>query len=151
MIVDGRIIPRGTSVGISPYALLHNEEYFPDPFSYTPERWLDLDPREEETEAEKTARANMRKAFIPFLVGDRGCAGKTMAYTEASLTLARSLWFFDFEKAPGEKGEIGGGNAGKWKGRGRPDEYQLGDIIVTSHEGPNLVFKKRGDHCKELE
>lgn len=149
-IVDGHVIPRGTSVGISPYALLHNEEYFPEPFVYKPERWLE--PKEgTETPAEKEQRSNMNKAFIPFMAGDRNCPGKVMAYTEASLTIARTLWFFDFEVVQGEEGNIGGGGAGKWKEMGRrPEEYQLGDIIVTSHEGPNLVFKKRGDFWKDL-
>ncbi|KAI0379496.1 cytochrome P450 [Hypomontagnella monticulosa] len=152
LIVDGHVIPRGAQVSVSLYSVMHNEEYFPDSFAFKPERWLD--PPEgspEETEKEKEARAIMRKAFTPFLIGDRACAGRAMAYLEASLTLARTLWFFDFEAAPGKAGEVGGGTAGRTDGRGRPDEFQLYDIFVAEHQGPNLVFRTRGDFWKELE
>lgn len=30
LVVDGQVIPRGTLVAVSPYALQHNEAYFPD-------------------------------------------------------------------------------------------------------------------------
>lgn len=166
-VVDGHVIPRGTQVGVSLYSLLHNEEYFPDSFTFKPERWLDEYPLDggsgdspstvpgneqgREREREKTARADMREAFVPFLIGDRACAGKAMAYMEVSLTLARTLWFFDFEPAPGEAGEVGNGQVGRTDGRGRPGEYQLEDVFVAGHQGPNLVFRERGDHCKALE
>ncbi|KAI1367470.1 cytochrome P450 [Xylaria arbuscula] len=135
-IVDGHVIPRGTQVGISLYSLLHNPEYFPDPFTFSPERWLDEQDDEGPTSV-------MRKAFAPFLIGDRACAGRAMAYLEMSLTLARTYWHFDFEFAPGEAGNLGRGKAEGVYGRGRPDEYQLDDIFVAAHQGPNLVFRER--------
>ncbi|XDG06326.1 hypothetical protein ABKA04_005941 [Annulohypoxylon sp. FPYF3050] len=151
-IVDGHVIPRGTQVGVSLYSIMHNEEYFPDSFTFKPERWLDPpEGNPVETEKEKEARATMRKAFTPFLIGDRACAGRAMAYMEASLTLARSLWFFDFEAAPGKAGRVGGGTAGRTDGRGRPGEFQLYDIFVAEHQGPNLIFRTRSDFWKELE
>ncbi|OTA80295.1 hypothetical protein M434DRAFT_401801 [Hypoxylon sp. CO27-5] len=143
-IVDGHVIPRGTQVAVSLYSLLHNEEYFPDPFTFKPERWL-----EEDTEKNKDGRTAMRKAFVPFLIGDRSCAGKSMAYMEASLTMARTLWYFDFGIAPGKAGELGAGQAGRMDGRGRTDEFQLDDIFVAGHKGPNLVFRPRGDYLLE--
>ncbi|RYP89948.1 hypothetical protein DL770_003928 [Monosporascus sp. CRB-9-2] len=152
-VVDGHVIPRGTQVGVSLYSLLHNEEYFPDPFEFRPERWLD--PLEgsasADTDEQKVARATMRKAFVPFIIGDRSCAGKPMAYMEASLTIARTLWYFDFEAAPGKAGEVGAGQLGRADGRGRPGEFQLEDIFVAAHQGPNLVFRPRGDCWRELE
>ncbi|KOS22231.1 Isotrichodermin C-15 hydroxylase [Escovopsis weberi] len=145
IIVDGHVIPPGVQVGVSMYALLHKEEYFSDPWTFSPERWLDPPEGTEETEGDKARRATMRKVFAPFIMGDRGCLGKSMAYMEASLTLARTMWFFDFERAPGREGELGGG--GK---QGRMGEYQLRDLFVSSNDGPNLVFKTRGDHWKAL-
>ena len=160
-IVDGHVIPRGTQVGVSLYSLMHNEEYFPDSFSFKPERWLDPGPdhpagrdTREDAVAQKRneeERATMRKAFVPFLIGDRSCAGRSMAYMEASPTIARTFWYFDFEAAPGEAGEVGGGKPGRTNGRGRPNEYQLYDIFVAAHQGPNLVFRPRGDFWKELQ
>ncbi|KAI9162800.1 Cytochrome P450 monooxygenase apf7 [Paramyrothecium foliicola] len=98
-VVDGYHIPRNTQVGVNLYALFHNEDYFPDSFTWQPERWLCPDDETHDP---------MRKAFVPFILGDRSCAGRTMAYLEASLTLARTLWYFDFRRAPGELGDVGG-------------------------------------------
>ena len=159
-IVDGHVIPRGTQVGVNLYCIMHNEEYFPDSFSFKPERWLESGPHvsaernvgEDTAEKKRKAeeRAAMRKAFAPFLIGDRSCAGRSMAYMETSLTIARTLWYFDFEVAPGKAGELGGGKPGRTDGRGRPGEYQLHDIFVATHQGPYLVFRTRGDFWKEL-
>lgn len=145
-VVDGHVIPRGTQVGVSLYSLMHNEEYFSDPFVLEPRRWIE--PEDPEEKAAYTAR---RKCFVPFIVGDRACAGKAMAYLETSLVLARTLWYFDFEAPEGKLGELGGGKAGQSGARGRQNEYQLDDLIVAGHVGPNLRFKKRGDFWKELE
>lgn len=74
IIIDGHVIPRGTEVAVSLYSLLHNEQYFPDPFDFKPERWVDSTvPESEETQA---ARALMHKAFAPFALGARGCPGR---------------------------------------------------------------------------
>ena len=149
-IVDGHVVPPGTQVAVSLYSLLHNEKYFPDPFIFKPERWLQ-GSGEDDPEEQKAALANMRKAFAPFIIGDRSCAGKAMAYLETSLTFARTLWYFDFKTAPGKIGEVGAGQLGRTDGRGRPGEYQLNDVFVATHHGPNLVFRKRGDFWKELD
>lgn len=133
-IIDGYIIPPGTQVGVCTYALHHNEEYFSDPYTFQPERWLVND---------KAKLAKMRSAFAPFSVGARACAGKAMAYLEASLVIAKTFWAFDFEATPGKLGLVGGGTPGKSNGRGRPDEYQLRDIFAASHDGPYLNFHSR--------
>ncbi|KAK8024730.1 hypothetical protein PG990_002553 [Apiospora arundinis] len=152
-IVDGHIIPPGTQVGVPLYSLFHNEEYFPDSFTWKPERWLEdsLDENQQQNKEESAARGAMRNAFHPFQAGDRSCLGKSMAYLEASLTLARTLWHFDFETAPGPPGLVGAGTEGKTDGRGRPNEYQLYDIFTAGHDGPNLVFKARTGACKDSE
>ncbi|KAJ4389663.1 hypothetical protein N0V93_007135 [Gnomoniopsis smithogilvyi] len=139
-IVDGHLIPPGTQVGISPYSLLHNAAYFPEPFEFRPERWLEDGPKAELS----------RRAFAPFAIGDRSCGGRQLAYLETRLAVARALWYFDFEKARGEAGEVGGGKSGGDKLRSRPDEFQLQDVIVAEHDGPNLIFKPRGESWREL-
>ncbi|KAJ2993260.1 hypothetical protein NUW58_g1896 [Xylaria curta] len=140
-IVDGHVIPKGVQVGVNIYTLHHNPEYFPDPYTFMPERWLSGD------EAEKR---RMKEAFAPFQIGYRGCAGKPMAYLEASLVIAKLLWYFDFEAAPGEAGHVGGGIVDDKTGRHRPGEFQMYDIFASAHDGPMLVFKPRGHHCEEL-
>ncbi|KAI0971249.1 cytochrome P450 [Xylaria arbuscula] len=148
-VVDGHVIPPGTQVGVSLYSLLHHPEYFPDPFMFSPERWLDDD--DDGDDGETGPRANMHRAFAPFLIGDRACAGRSMAYLELSLALARAVWLFDWEFAPGPAGDVGRGETGRTDGRGRRDEFQVDDIFVSAHNGPYLVFAAREDFCRELE
>ena len=143
--VDGHVIPRGTMVGVNPYCVMHNEAYFPEPFAFRPERWLGVDG-----DGEEKARAEMRAAFAPFALGETGCLGKAMAYHEMSLVVAKTLWYFDFERAQGEAGRLGEGQPGSTDGRDRVEEYQLFDLAVADHDGPNLVFTPREDYWREL-
>ncbi|KAI1392971.1 cytochrome P450 [Hypoxylon trugodes] len=142
LIVDGHVIPEGTVIGVNIYSLHHNEEYFPDSFTYRPERWVEeLDPE---------VKKRMREAFIPFSIGPRGCAGKSMAYLETCLVIAKSLWYFDFEAAPGSLGRVGEGQPGMELGRERKEEFQLYDTFTSMHEGPYLKFQPRGNYWKDL-
>jgi cytochrome P450 len=148
-LVDGHTIPRGTIVGVNPYCIMHNEQYFSEPFEFRPERWFSSkEGGDEGSSAENLAI--MRRAFATFCAGHTGCLGKSMAYQETSLTIARTLWYFDFKKAPGIAGDLGQGEPGRTDGRGRRDEYQLYDVATGDHDGPNLVFKAREEHWKEL-
>lgn len=141
-VVDGHVIPPGTHVGVNTYSMHHSEEYFPEPFEFKPERWLS-------TAAPSTGRGGdvapllTHKAFAPFSVGARGCAGKPMAYLEIGLVMAKTMWHFDFEMAPGSLGDVGSGEDGAWGGRGRSAEFQLYDIITSRHDGPYLRFTPR--------
>lgn len=72
LIIDGHPVPKGISVGVNVYSLHHNEEYFPDPFKFSPERWLESVP---DSPDGLTASRNMRNAFCPFSIGARSCAG----------------------------------------------------------------------------
>ncbi|KAI1408292.1 cytochrome P450 [Hypoxylon sp. FL1857] len=139
LIIDGHLIPRGTQVGVNIYALHHNEEYFPDSFSYKLERWI------------APTGAPTHDAFAAFLTGPRGCAGKAMAYLEASLVLAKTIWYFDFEPASGELGKIGMGRNGNTRGRNREGEFQIYDIFTATSDGPYLKFRPRGHHWKDLD
>ncbi|KAH7313899.1 cytochrome P450 [Stachybotrys elegans] len=143
LVVDGHVIPPGTSVGVGLYSIMHNPEYFPEPFQFRPDRWLESD--HEETTSETEARSIMRRAFVPFAMGERNCVGKAMAYLEASLTLAKTIWYFDFEKAQGETGDLGGGTVGGEAGRTVVEEFQLFDVFTVDHSGPSLRFKARGN------
>lgn len=149
LVIDGHVIPPGTKFAISQYALQHNEVYFPDSFKFSPDRWLAL---ESETAEQRDARTAMRRAFAPFSISDRACAGKSMAWVELKLTIAQTPWYFDFERAPGRDGQLGGGwQGGDKSGRGKLDEFQLYDSVVVHHDGPCLIFKPYEDHWEELE
>lgn len=142
LYVDGHFVPRGTHVAVNIYDIHHNAAYFPDPYAYKPERWLDAD---------EERRRTMAAAFAPFSLGYRGCAGKPMAYMEVSLVIAKAVFYFDFKPAPGAVGRVGEGKPGDANGRDRPDEFQLTDSFTATHQGPNLIFHPRGDYWKELE
>lgn len=92
----------------------------------------------------------MREAFAAFALGDTGCVGKAVAYQEISLIVAKTMWYFDFQRAPGKAGELGGGEAGRKDGRYRVHEYQLEDNQTADKDGPNLIFKAREEHRHEL-
>ncbi|KAI0154958.1 cytochrome P450 [Xylariaceae sp. FL1272] len=129
-VVDGHVIPRGTYVGVNSYAIQHNEEYFPGPFSFKPERWIES----KEDKPSSNATASMLEAFAAFSTGSRGCPGKAMAYMELGLVVAKSLWYFDFEPAPGELGKIG---------RDATGEFRLHDVYILTHDGKWVSFAPR--------
>ncbi|KAI4866858.1 cytochrome P450 [Hypoxylon rubiginosum] len=146
LVIDGHVVPRGVIFGVNIYALHHNEEYFPDPFAFRPERWL-------ASETPAARRKVMSSAFAAFQVGPRGCAGKAMAYLEFSLVVAKTLWYFDLEILPGELAKVGFRvpSSGYPAGGGRREEYQLHDVFTTDHDGPYLIVRPRDGVSKDLE
>ncbi|RPA99485.1 cytochrome P450 [Choiromyces venosus 120613-1] len=130
--IDGIYIPEGTVAGTPIYALHHNPAYFPDPFSFKPERWLSTYTSNDDVEA-------ARSAFTPFSIGPRGCIGKSVAYMELRLTLARLLFEYDCEEVKTE------GKAALWReGYAMVDgEYRLMDHFTSRKEGPIVKFSKR--------
>ncbi|KAI1111252.1 cytochrome P450 [Nemania sp. NC0429] len=126
LTVDGHHIPPGTEIGVNTYALHYNAEYFPEPYAFKPERWLVDDA---------TAGCTIKAAFIPFSIGPRGCVGKAMAYLEASLVMAKTMWYFDFERTSRRP-------AGSVDHQMDQDGsvYQIKDMLVAEHDGPYLSF-----------
>lgn len=144
---DGKgLVPAGTVVGVSHYAIHHNADYFAEPFRYLPERWIvgskvpSLGGFVEVGEAD-VARA--QAAFCPFSVGPRGCIGKGLAYVEMTITLARLLWLYDVRRAVGVVDPAEGGREGAEWGRDRADEMQLVDTFTSWKEGVMVDFRKR--------
>ncbi|KAE8151798.1 cytochrome P450 [Aspergillus avenaceus] len=85
-VVSGRFVPGKTSVAVASWVAYRSPSNFTDPQKFLPERWLD-------NASEK--RDDKTDAFQPFSLGPRGCPGKSLGYSEASLMLARLLWSFD--------------------------------------------------------
>lgn len=156
--ITGSFIPAGTTVGCSAYVLHHDETAYPDSFSFRPERWIpceipagsgvavrtgthlpDLSPLQDPQQVRQA-----REAFCAFSLGSRGCVGKTMAYMELCLALARILWSFEIERADGklQKSVRSEGYARKHGLKWREDEYQLKDVFITDRAGPVIHFKK---------
>ena len=136
LTVDGEHFPAGVDIGVPSYSIHHNEAYYPDPFSFKPERWLLPD-----NGPPSPALALARSAFCAFGAGRTSCVGKYLAYQEMAIALARMLWLFDIRLAPGST--LGEGHVGLGKNRMRKDEFQLYDKFVSTHEGPLVQFKPR--------
>jgi cytochrome P450 len=80
------LLPKGTIVIFSPYALHRRPELWPDPERFDPQRFT---PEQE--------AARHRAAFIPFGAGARTCIGNFFALMEGPLALATLLHHADFE------------------------------------------------------
>lgn len=142
--IDGHRIPEGTVVGVPHYTIHHNPAYYPSPFAYVPERWVEGAPSSLNgavTSADDVALA--QSAFCPFSVGPRGCIGKGLAYHEMMTTLARTVYMYDMRKAVGVKDPGEGGPQLEW-GRHRESEYQLIDTFTSARDGPMVEFRKAG-------
>ncbi|KAM3544223.1 Isotrichodermin C-15 hydroxylase [Beauveria bassiana] len=145
MTIDGHALPVGTVVGVPHYTVHHNEDYFPDPFSYVPERWL---PGAAKSSSSALGRETSQddvslaaSAFCPFSIGPRGCIGKALAYAEMTTTLARTIYTYDMRKAVGVEDPSEGRAGNEW-GRHRPGEFQLVDTFTSAKKGPVVEFKK---------
>ena len=138
LTVDDHHFPQGVNIGVPHYTLHHNELHYPDPFVFKPERWIvSSDPNCEKSS--EAAVATAQSAFCAFSVGRFGCVGKTLAYAEMSVILARIFWLYDMRL----RGSIGEGHTSLGKGRERANEFQTWDGFTSTHEGPMVEFKRR--------
>lgn len=140
LVLDGHHIPPGIDVGTCIYALHHNGDYFENPDSFIPERWIQP---EEGTNVDWDKRsARQLKAYSPFSIGPRSCPGRQFAMMEISLTIARVVSALSFQFAE-EDGLVGGvADAGKCH---REEEYRLRAHVTSSGCGPFLTFKKKAE------
>jgi cytochrome P450 len=139
-IIDGQHIPAGYDVGTGTYALHHNADYFPEPFSFKPERWL-VD--EVQSQGSLDSVRVSESAFAPFSTGPRGCAGKNLAYRTMTVTMAMVLYRFDFRQVTGKAGKLGEGRLGAAYGRHRDGEFQILETWASTVDGPLLQFRQR--------
>ncbi|KAI7456622.1 hypothetical protein KC368_g7 [Hortaea werneckii] len=135
-LVDGEHIPEDTVIGVPHYAIHHSPEYYPEPFTYKPERWIAGSNPSVSPESVAVAQS----AFCPFSVGPRGCIGKGMAYVEMTMTIARAVYLYDMRLAPGHN--VGEGSPDLEYGRHRRSEFQLKDTFTSVKDGPVIEFRK---------
>lgn len=135
--IDGMHIPEGVIVGTPHYAVHHNPGYYPDPFTFNPERWIpDSSPA-----VTKDSVALAQSAFCPFSIGPRGCIGKGVAYVELMTSLARVVFLYEMRLARGIT--VGEGSSELEWGRQRREEYQLRDSFTSMKDGPYVEFRER--------
>ncbi|XP_055948111.1 cytochrome P450 4V2-like isoform X2 [Argiope bruennichi] len=84
--ICGHTLPEGSACIIQPYFLHRDEEVFPDPERFNPERF---------------SSTNIHKipeyAYIPFSAGSRNCIGKTFAKMELKVIISSVLRNFSIE------------------------------------------------------
>lgn len=135
--IDGLNLPAGTVVGTPHYAIHHNPNYYPMPFEFHPERWIEGSS----PEVTKESVALAHSAFCPFSIGPRGCIGKGLAYNELMTGLARIVFLYDMKLADGVT--VGEGQPDNEWGRQRRGEYQLRDSFTSLKDGPYVQFRPR--------
>ncbi|KAI6219866.1 CRE-CYP-29A2 protein [Aphelenchoides fujianensis] len=82
LVVDGHTIPRHTPVVISPLLMHHNEQVFPNPHRFDPERFL----------GDREFAAN---SYVPFSAGSRNCIGQRFAQREVLIMIAHLVYNFE--------------------------------------------------------
>jgi cytochrome P450 len=139
--IDSQFYPAGTELGVPIYALHHNESYYPEPFSFKPERWI----VDKATGVTKEDVEVAQSAFTPFSIGHRGCIGKNLAYVELTIAVARAVSRFEMEEVEGWMGkaeeEIWGKDGGRLSVK--EGEYRVRDGFVAKKDGPWVRFRER--------
>ncbi|KAJ5895675.1 hypothetical protein N7495_007366 [Penicillium taxi] len=141
--VDGHHLPEGIIVGTPIYTIHHEERYYPRPFKFDPERWLELEDGNEESVRNQANNIKLATtAFCPFSIGPRTCVAKNMAWVELSLIIARLVFQYDmrlppehFVKKPQCCGSVNNGFE-------RSPEYKLKAWIASGREGPSIQFRR---------
>jgi len=89
LTIAGIPIPAGSCVATQAWSLHRQEDIFPDPYTFKPDRWLN---------GKETER--MRANFIPFGVGPRTCVGQNMANIMLKVMVSTIVRHFDVKPAP---------------------------------------------------
>ena len=92
--VAGQYLPEGTVVSIPQWAAYQSPNNFSSPSVFAPERWLTKSSTSD-------YRTDRKDAFQPFSLGQHNCPGRSIAYLEMRLILAKLLWNFDLEPVTG--------------------------------------------------
>ncbi|KAF2646386.1 pisatin demethylase [Massarina eburnea CBS 473.64] len=91
--VSGHFVPGGTTVSVCMWAATHSTRNFSEPYSFIPERWLDRDAANPNT----NSRSDKLSASNAFSLGPRGCIGRNLSYMEMRLIIGKLLWWNDVE------------------------------------------------------
>ncbi len=88
--IAGRVLPRHSTVLVSPWTLARDPRWFPQPLRFDPDRFLP-----------ENARAIPHYAYIPFGGGGRTCLGSHFALMEAVIIIATIAQRYHLLPLPG--------------------------------------------------
>ncbi|KAJ5870148.1 benzoate 4-monooxygenase cytochrome P450 [Penicillium solitum] len=83
-MVDGHFVPEGVIVSTNPLAASLDPKNFEDPWTFDPDRWL------------QDGKEQFGEASQPFSLGSRSCLGRSLAWLEMRVTLAKLHFSYDF-------------------------------------------------------
>lgn len=132
-VVDGVFLPAGTNCGTPTYSIHRQEAYYRAAGTFLPERWIEgatCEAADAKWTTSKEQVDTARRAFCPFSIGPRGCIGKSMAFMEMRVTLARLVFLFEMALAD----RVGEDEQG---------HLALVDHFTSAKNGPNVVFRHR--------
>ncbi|KAF4606963.1 hypothetical protein EYR38_001018 [Pleurotus pulmonarius] len=90
---NGFVIPRGSIIFMNTWGIYHNPEFFDDPDSFKPERYL-----LSEFGTKPGASTEGLRDSLPFGAGRRICPGAEMASRNIAMNAINLLWAFNFSK-----------------------------------------------------
>ncbi|XP_073831825.1 cytochrome P450 4g1-like [Musca autumnalis] len=115
-------IPKGTRVGIIPYAVHRDPKSYPNPNKFDPDNFL----------PERMAKRHYY-SFIPFSAGPRSCVGRKFAMLKLKVLLSTILRNFVVKCNQEEK-----------------DFHLQGDIILKMENGFNISLERRPEAMKAM-
>lgn len=92
-VILGYFIKKGTSITALLSSESFNEELFPNPEAFSPNRWINMSSE---------SRKVIDKSLMPFGGGARMCPGRQLSFIEIKLSLIEILYRFKFERAEKE-------------------------------------------------
>ncbi|KAF8877650.1 cytochrome P450 [Gymnopilus junonius] len=101
-VYNGYYIPKRAVVIGNSWAMLHDEETYPDPSTFNPDRFLTTNKSTGKLELDPTVRD---PALMAFGFGRRMCPGRDVALSVIWLTMASVLATFNITKAIDENGK----------------------------------------------
>ena len=93
-LIAGHFLRQGTVVSIPQWASYQTPKNFHSPTLFAPERWL-------EGSADSRYSKDRKDVFQPFFLGPHNCPGRSLAYLEMRLILAKIIWNFDLKVPKG--------------------------------------------------
>ena len=92
---NGYLIPKGTSILPNVWEMLHNDESYPDPMAFNPDRFSEA----------STEKGINKLPLCAFGFGRRICPGRWMALDSIWLAIASILCVYDIQKVLDENGK----------------------------------------------
>ncbi|KAK0117664.1 hypothetical protein ONS95_011993 [Cadophora gregata] len=146
-VYNGYRIPKDTVVWPAAWGLNHNEEYFPSPNSFAPERYL---PSSDPRFGSKIAARPFPPGCHPhasFGFGRRACAGADLATNSLFIVLAKLLWAFDVKPTEGEIYDVDAYEGGMVL---RPKPFEC-DFVIRDEERRVVLEREMVEAQKVLD